>query len=137
MDRRKSEYEGSDKHRQALLEGSGLNEESKAVNSAAMKAEEINQEEDTERLDVPETKRFRSLAATLDYMSSDRSDVQYATKAVCTKVASPSRGSWKRLKKAGRYPKRAEKVTWKMGAWKTDDEVNVDVHVASNWAKWS
>ena len=104
------------------------------MNSAAMKAEEINQAEDIERLDVPETKRFRSLAATLDYMSSDRPDVQYATKAVCTKMASPSRGSWKRLKKAGRYLKRAEKVTWKMGAWKTDDEVNVDVHVASNWA---
>ena len=34
------EYEGSDKHRQALLEGFGLNEESKAVNSAAMKPQE-------------------------------------------------------------------------------------------------
>ena len=30
------EYEGSDNHRRALLEGLGLNEESKAVNSAAM-----------------------------------------------------------------------------------------------------
>ena len=29
------EYEGNDKHRGALLEGLGLNEESKAVNSAA------------------------------------------------------------------------------------------------------
>ena len=64
------EYEGSDKHRQALLEGLGLNEESKVVNSAAVKPEEIGQEEDTE------TNRFRSLAATLNYMSSDRSDVQ-------------------------------------------------------------
>ena len=42
------EYEGSDKHRQALLEGLGLNEESKSVNSAAVKPEEIGQEEDTE-----------------------------------------------------------------------------------------
>ena len=39
------EYEGSDKHRRALLEGLGLNEESKAVNSAAVKPEEIGQEE--------------------------------------------------------------------------------------------
>ena len=31
-------------------------------------------------LDASETKRFRSLAATLNYMSSDRSDVQYAAK---------------------------------------------------------
>ena len=34
----------------------GLNEESKAVNSAAMKPKEINQEEDTEMLDASETK---------------------------------------------------------------------------------
>ena len=27
-----------------------------------------------------------------------------------------------------------EKVTWTMGSWKNDDEVNVDVHVDSNWA---
>ena len=97
-----------------------------------MKPEEINQEEDTERLDEPETKRFRSFAATLNCKSSDRSDVQYAAKEVCTKMASPTRGSWKRLKKAGRYLKGVETVTWKMGAWKNDDEVNVDVHVDSN-----
>ena len=128
------EYEGSNKHRQALLEGLGLNEESKAVNSAAVKPEEIGQEEDTEMLDASETKRFRSLAATLNYMSSDRSDVQYAAKEVCTKMANPTRGSWKRLKKAGRYLKGVENLTWKMGAWQNNEEVNVDVHVDSNWA---
>ena len=79
------EYEGTHKHRQALLEGLGLNDESKAVNSADVKSEEIGQEEDTEMLDASETKRFRSLAATLNYMSLDRSDVQYAAKEVCTK----------------------------------------------------
>ena len=99
-----------------------------------MKPEEINQEEDTERLDVPETKRFRSLAAMLNFLSSDRSDVQYAAKEVCTKMASPTRGSWKRLKKAGRHLKGVETVTWKMGEWKNDDEVNVDVRVDSKWA---
>ena len=51
-------------------------------------------------------------------MSSDR------------KMASPTRGNWKRLKKAGRYLKGVENVTWEMEAW----QVNVDVHVDSNWA---
>ena len=68
-------------------------------------------------------------------MSSDRSDVQYAAKEVCKKMAHPTRGSWKRLKKAGRYLKGVEKVTWVMRSWKHDDEVNVDVHVDSDWAK--
>ena len=128
------EYEDSDKHRHALLEGLGLNEESKAVNSAAVKPEEIGQEDDTEMLDASETKRSRSLAATLNYMSSDRSDVQYAAKEVRTRMVNPTRGSWKRLNKAGRYLKEVEKVTWKMGAWQNNEEANVDVHVDSNRA---
>ena len=99
-----------------------------------MKPEEIGQDEDTEMLDASETKRFRSSAATLNYTSSDRSNVQYAAKEACTKMANPTRGSWKRLNKAGRYLKGVERVTWKMGAWQNDEEVNVDVHVDSNWA---
>ena len=42
------EYEGSDKHRRALLEGLGLNEESEAVNSAAVTPEEIGRVESEE-----------------------------------------------------------------------------------------
>ena len=108
------EYEGSDKHRQP---------------------EEIGQEEDTDMLDASEAKRFRSLAATLNYMSSDRSDVQYAAKEVCKMMAKPTQGSWKRLKKAGRYLTGVEKVTWVMRSWRHDDKVYVDVHVDSDWAK--
>ena len=48
------EYEGSDKHRRVLLEGLGLNEESKAVNSAAVKPEKISHEEDTEMFEESE-----------------------------------------------------------------------------------
>ena len=127
--------EGSDKHRQALLTGFGLNEESKAVNSAAVKPEEIGQEEDTEMLDASETTRCRGLAATLNYKSSDMSDVQYAANEVCTKMAKPTRGSCKRLTKASRYLTGVEKLTWKMGAWHNNEEVNVDVHVDSNWSR--
>ena len=50
------------------------------VNSAAVKPEEIGQEEGANMLDEAERQKFRSLAATLSYMSLDRSDVQYAAK---------------------------------------------------------
>ena len=59
---------------------------------------------------------------------------QFGRVEVCTKMANPTGGSWKRFKKAGRYLKGVEKVTWKMGAWQNNEEVNVDVHVDSNWA---
>ena len=35
----------------------------------------------------------------------------------------------------GRYLKGLEKVTWVMRSWRDDDEVNVDVHADSDWAK--
>ena len=60
------EYEGSDKHRQALLESLGLNEESKAVNSAAVKPEEMGQEEDTEMLDASETKKIQEFGGDVE-----------------------------------------------------------------------
>ena len=50
-------------------------------------------------------------------------------------MAKPTQGSWKRLKKAGRYLTGVEKVTWVMRSWRHDDKVNVDVHVDSDWAK--
>ena len=82
------------KHRQALLEGLGLSEESKTVNCAAVKPKDIGQEEDANVPDEAERKKFRSLAATRSHVSLDRSDVQYAAKETCTRVANPTHGSW-------------------------------------------
>ena len=93
------ECEASDNRRQALLEGLGSIEESKTVNSAAVKPEELGQEEDGEMREGTEKTRFRRLAATLDHMSLDRSDVQHATKEICTKLAKTTRGSWTRFQK--------------------------------------
>ena len=48
----------------------------------------------------------------LNCMSLNRSDVQCAAKAICTKMADPARGSSKRLKKACTHLRGVEKVTW-------------------------
>ena len=101
------EYEASDTHRQALLEGWWLSEESKMVNSAAVKPEEIGQEEDANMLDEAERKKFRSLVEPLNHMSLD------------------TRGSWKRVKKTARYLKGEQ----------NDGMKGFDVHVDSDWAK--
>ena len=45
-----------------------------------MQPEKIGKEEDTDMLDA---KRLKSLAATLNSMSPERSDEQYAAKEVC------------------------------------------------------
>ena len=113
------EYEGCDKHRQALSEGFGLGEDSKTVNSAAVKPEEMGQEEDEKMLEGTERDDVHL------------SHVKYAAKEIRTKMANPTRGIWKRLKKVCRYSREVEKVTCVMRAWKHDG-VTVDVHVDSD-----
>ena len=44
----------------------GVNEESKAVNSTAVKPEGIGQEEDTEMLDAPETKKIQTFGGDVE-----------------------------------------------------------------------
>ena len=61
--------------------------ESKTVNSAAVKPEEIGHAKDRDMLEGTEKTRFRSLSATLNHMSLDMSNVQCAAKEICTKMA--------------------------------------------------
>ena len=61
--------------REGLRDDLWVNEEPRTGDSAAVKPEDIGQEEDTNVLDGTETKSSRSLAATLP-MSLDRSNVQ-------------------------------------------------------------
>ena len=49
-------------------------------------------EEHEERLEETEKTRLRSLAATLNYISLDRSVVQNAATEMCTKMANQTRG---------------------------------------------
>ena len=65
------QYEASDKYHRSLLEGLGLCEESKTVNSAAVMPEEIGQEEYTEMLEGAAREKFWSLAATVNYVRLD------------------------------------------------------------------
>ena len=127
------EYEASKRHHQALPQGMGLRKESEMVSSPTVMREEMGQEEYEESLEGAEKTRFRSLAATLNYMSLDRSDVQYAAKEMCAKMANPTHGSWKRWKKACGCLRRVERVTWVMGKWDRDGDPYIDVH--STWIR--
>ena len=73
------------------------------------------------------------MAATLNYMSLDRSDVQHSAE-IHTKMVNPTR-SWKMLKKACRFLKVFQKVRRVMGPWTRGEETHIDVHVDSDRAK--
>ena len=46
----------------------------------------------------------------LNYLSQDRSDIQYATKELCRFMSAPKQGHWEALKRLGRYLKSHARV---------------------------
>ena len=54
-------------------------------------------------LDPEEATSFRALSARANYLAQDRPDIAFATKELCREFAKPSRRSYEKLKRVGRY----------------------------------
>ena len=106
------EYEADDKHRKIVLDYFGFNDKSKAlsVNGDKTEKEEVWEKEELGR---EEAKSFRGLAARLNYLGQDCPDLQFAIKQCAKEMASPTYGSWKRMKRVVRYLIGRKKVVWK------------------------
>ena len=117
------------------MEEMGLDEESKAAASPAVKEDanedEVSNEEDALR-DAAKT-RFRAVAARLNYVGADRMDVQFGVKEVCRKMAKPTNAAWQRAKRAVRYMVGAARVVWLM-RWSDEGGDTVDIFCDSDWA---
>ena len=50
-----------------------------------------------------EAYEYKSLGARCNYLSADRSDIQFSTKEVCKAMSNPMTSDWEKLKKIGRY----------------------------------
>ena len=89
------EYASSDKHRQTGLEWLGVSEESKTVNSAAVKSEEMGQEEDEGNTGGKEEDEVQELGGDTELHESGQ-----VGRAIRHGDGEPTRGSWKSSKKA-------------------------------------
>ena len=56
-------------------------------------------------LDDRNATKYRAIVARGNYLSQDRSDIQFATKELSRAMARPTNGDWKKLKRLGRYLK--------------------------------
>ena len=95
-------YEADQRHADLIVEALGLTE----ANSAKTPCEdekEWEREENEERLEPTEATRYRGIAARCNYLSADMPDMMFATKEVCRRMANPTVGAYKRLKRLGRY----------------------------------
>ena len=80
----------------------------------------------------PEATHFRALAARANFLAQDRSDVAFAAKEVCRKMASPHFEDWAKLKRMGRYLKGAPRAVYEY-RWQ-DMPTTLDVYTDTDFA---
>ena len=71
------EYEADVGHRKKLMEAERLEEDSKVVAGPAVKMDDERDKLDLEELEVDKRKEFRGMAARMNYLGQDRSDIQF------------------------------------------------------------
>ena len=107
----------------------GLEEESKELTIPCEKGVKVLEEEE-EYLDGKGSTKYRGMTARLNYLSQDRTDIQYAVKELSKCMANPSVGAMRKLKRAARYLKGAPRYILKyayqskpegLGAWADTD----------------
>ena len=103
--------EADPKYRKHVLESLGLSEESKSLNSPGMK-EEGGKDSDGPRVMGDDT-LYRSIVASINYMSTDQPDIQYACKEACRDMSAPTAGSWLKLKRLARHLVKRERIIWR------------------------
>ena len=113
----------------------GLGDDTNAANNLKMTPTDQDEAENKVELDRQAARTFRGMAARVNYMGQDRSDVHFAAREICTEMSKPTVGGMVRLKRMARYLAGAEKVIWKLGAWEENEEVKIEVYVDSDWAK--
>ena len=125
------EYEPDQRHVDLIVEGLSLGA-AKGVSTPGEEERPWEAEENATELENGDVRRFRGMAARLNYLAADRPDIAYAVKEVCRGMARPRRGDWKRLKRVARYLVTAKRTVTKY-PWQ-DEEWEVDTYTDSDWA---
>ena len=121
-----------------IIETLGL-EKAKAVatpgskdEAAAVARKQGEEEEEEVYMDPAEATRFRGVAARINYLAMDRSDIQFAAKECCKRMANPVLSDWMKVKRVGRYLKGHPRLIQLM-PWEAE-KYEVIGHGDSNWA---
>jgi hypothetical protein len=79
----------------------GLDERTKPVNTTGNRNKEVDEEE----LESEQATQYRAMTARCNYLSQDRSDIQYAVKELCRSMSKPTVEDWAKLKHLAKYLK--------------------------------
>ena len=127
------EYEADEKYAKVIIEEMGLNEVSNGVDGPAVK-EKDEDDKAEEELSKAEATEFRRVAATANYLASDRPDLQYATKEVCRDMSQPRRRSWEKLKRIARYLVKHPRLIINFMQGDELENMYLEVMADSDWA---
>ena len=105
-------YEADDKHVTNILFELGFDKNTKGLDMPTAKDYDAEGCEDDEELDAHEARRYRRMAAAINYLASDRPDLQFTASMLGRTMAKPTTRSWSNLKKAARYLKEHPRVKY-------------------------
>jgi hypothetical protein len=127
-------YEADPKQSEKIFKTFNITDESKKLTTNGTRSEDGRKEEgeDDEKLDAGLSTEFRGVAARMNYYAVDAPNIQFSTKEVCRRMATPTVGAWSMAKRLGRYILGTHKVTWEYPWQNKQEEVNV--YADSDWA---
>ena len=111
------EYEADQRHAELIIQHAGV-ETGKPV---AMPCCTDAENDETKRLDSgalvgTEATAYREVAARLNFLAMDRTDLQYAAKEVTKHMPNPCNLDWVKIKRVGRYlvgaPRYVQQYLW-------------------------
>ena len=136
MDWRAGEFwwEADPRHVERILQVCGMVSENPSVVPGVKLQKEDGDEEELAGEDLI---RYKSVVATANFISQDRTDVRFAVKELCREMARPTCGSWRKLKKLARYlrgqPRVVQNIKLDVDGFGNEVKIVVD----SDWARCS
>ena len=121
------DYEADARHAGKIIEQMNM----KNANGAKVPGNVREENDDDLELEGKDVTFFRRLAATANYLSADRLDIQYAVKEVCRRMPHPTLGAMRRLKKIARYLRSNPRMILKFPSQTFQDTIIVPVD--SDW----
>jgi hypothetical protein len=127
-------WEGDPRHLDTLKLYFGVDSTTKTLNRNGYDDEVDISDDEVDEMTTTETKAFRRLAATLNYMAQDNPWLQYQAKEVCRNMANPGVKDFSKIKQIVRFRMGTGKVVYKY-IWQNEEEAReIMIFVDSDWA---
>ena len=127
------EYEPDQRHADLVIEQAGVSH-CKPVNTPCCSEAEYDEAKrlESEYLRGEEATLYRGIAARLNYLALDRSDIQYCAKEIAKHMARPTALDWAKIKRAARYlagaPRYVQRYEWQ------EYDGTMQAYADSDWA---